>query len=93
MPVYVDQAQNSYRRMKMCHMLADSLNELHAMADTIGIQRKWFQISRSGVPHYDICQSKKKLALAHGAKEISRTEVAHLLTRKPWGAQPAVSGE
>lgn len=43
--------------MYMCHMLADTITELHTMADRIGIQRKWFQ--NKGIPHYDICQSKK----------------------------------
>ena len=51
MPVYVDNQKNPYGRMKMCHMLADTLEELHAMADLIGIKRKWFQ--NESTPHYD----------------------------------------
>lgn len=69
MSVYVDREQNQYGRMKMCHMFADSLDELHAMANKIGIQEKWFQNKKH--PHYDICQSKKKLAIKHGAIEIN----------------------
>jgi hypothetical protein len=29
--------------MMICRIIADSPEELHAMADKIGMQRKWFQ--------------------------------------------------
>ena len=77
MTVYVDKANIKYGRMIMCHMLSESLDELHAMADIIGVNRKWFQ-HQTRTPHYDICLAKKKLALQHGAKEITRQEVAKL---------------
>jgi hypothetical protein len=77
MSVYVDRAKNRYGRMIMCHMLADSLAELHAMADRIGIKRKWFQPTSS--PHYDICQDKRRLALTHGALEADRHMVVKLI--------------
>jgi Protein of unknown function (DUF4031) len=77
MSVYVDRAKNPYRRMLMSHMLADTLEELHAMADCIGIQRKWFQ--PKSTPHYDICQEKKRLALAAGAIECDRRTVVRLI--------------
>jgi len=57
-----------YGRMVMCHMLADTLDELHAMADRIGVARRWFQDHRT--PHYDVCASKKALAIQFGAIEI-----------------------
>lgn len=61
----------------MCHMSADTLDELHEMADKIGLRREWFQISNSGLPHYDISLGKKKLALKYGAVECDqRTIVA-----------------
>lgn len=41
MAVYVDPAQHPFGRMIMCHMWADTLDELLAMADRIGVQRKW----------------------------------------------------
>jgi len=83
MTVYVDQPAYPYGRMVMCHMLADSLDELHAMADRIGIRRKWFQASPPhSVPHYDICKSKRALAVAAGAVELtSRKEQVEMIRR------------
>ena len=47
MSVYVDDMEAGYGRMVMCHMWADTLDELFEMADAIGIQRKWLQRPRS----------------------------------------------
>jgi Protein of unknown function (DUF4031) len=69
MPVYVDAARWPLGRMMMCHMIADSLPELHAMADRIGIRRTWFQATASS-PHYDICKAKRQLAVKAGAIEL-----------------------
>lgn len=66
MTVYVDDMQASFGRMILCHMIADTEAELHAMADRIGIARKWHQGN-----HYDIAQSKRRLAVAAGAVEIT----------------------
>lgn len=71
MSVYVDNARLAYRRMKMCHMVADTLEELHQMADTIGIRRKWFQ-AHGHVPHYDISLSKREAAIRNGAVELNQ---------------------
>lgn len=64
--------KNTYRlgRMLMSHLAADTLSELHEMADKIGVNRKHFQ-DKAGKPHYDICREKKMLAIEFGAKEIS----------------------
>lgn len=77
MAVYVDHGRIRYRGMRMCHMLADSLDELHAMADRLGLKREWFQ-PRS-TPHYDICQSKRALALQLGATAIDRRRTVALI--------------
>lgn len=76
MSVYVDQARIPYRRMLMFHMVADTEAELHEMADRIGVARRWFQGDRAlAVPHYDICQSKRSLALKAGATEVTRRQL------------------
>jgi hypothetical protein len=59
MAVYVE--RNAFRGMLTCHMLADTAEELHAMADCIGLKRAWFQNHRT--PHYDVCRTKRLAAI------------------------------
>jgi hypothetical protein len=77
MSVYVDTVRLKFGRMKMCHMLADDLDELHTMADALGLKREWFQ--GVGTPHYDICQSKRAKAIEIGAIEASREKVVEII--------------
>ena len=78
--VYVDAAIWPYGRMTMCHMLADNLADLHAMADRIGVARRWFQ-NKPGFPHYDICKAKRALAVQFGAVEVDRKQFVALVKR------------
>jgi hypothetical protein len=80
MSVYVDAARHKYGRMIMCHMLADTEDELHAMADAIGIERKWYQATAS-TPHYDICKAKRELAVEHGAVEVNMRQTVEIIRR------------
>jgi hypothetical protein len=71
--VYVDASLYGYGRMIMCHMIADTPEELHAMADRIGVSRKWFQTPpKASFWHYDIAKSKRALAVEAGAMECVR---------------------
>lgn len=79
MTVYVDDMRAPLGRMIMCHMLADSDAELHAMAARIGVARQHHQNAGTHHSHYDICQVKRALAIAAGARDISRREVGLLL--------------
>lgn len=79
MTVYVDSAQHQLGRMRMSHMLADSLDELHAMADKIGVRRKWFQ-PRS-TPHYDVCQAKRAQAIELGAVVVGNRELVTIIRK------------
>ena len=60
-------------------MTADTLEELHEMADKIGLKRSWFQ-GNSNTPHYDIAASKRVLALENGAQFVSGREQARRRT-------------
>lgn len=80
MSVYVDEAVWPYGRMVMCHMLADTDDELHAMADKLGVSRRWHQNTKYS--HYDICKSKRALAVSFGAIEIDRRQFVTLARRK-----------
>lgn len=75
MTVFVDDAKNPFGRMIMCHMRADTLDELHAMAVKIGVSRRHFQ-DHPRHPHYDICKSKREMAIdKFGAKSVTGVEM------------------
>lgn len=68
MTVYVDDVRHPFGRMVMCHMWADTDDEMHAMADAIGLDRRWHQQPpKASWSHYDIALSKKAQAIARGA--------------------------
>ena len=80
MAVYVDAARNKYGRMVMCHMIADTVAELHVMAEKIRMKREWFQPFSS--PHYDLSLSRRALAVKHGAVEVDRRELVAVMKRQ-----------
>lgn len=82
MSVYVDASIYPYGRMMMCHMVADTTDELLAMADRIGVQRKWLQRGGTPTEHLDICKSKRALAVDAGAQEVGHRELTAVFERK-----------
>jgi len=81
MSVYVDDMRAPFGRYIMCHMWADTLDELLAMVDKIGVQRKWIQghptlsfgkHRNASWVHFDITLSKRAMAVASGAVETDR---------------------
>jgi len=77
MAVYVDRARHKFQRMIMCHMMADTLEELHDMAERIGMRREWFQPKSS--PHYDVCLMRREKAIELGAIEADRKTIVRLI--------------
>ncbi|MEJ7745775.1 MAG: DUF4031 domain-containing protein [Luteimonas sp.] len=71
MTVYVDDAVTYWRGQRWAHLMADTLDELHAFAALLGIPRHAFQDKRSGA-HYDITAALREEAIGLGAVAISR---------------------
>jgi len=69
--VYVDNARIPFRTWIMCHMFADSEEELHAMAQRLGLRKAWFQRG-STLAHYDVALSKRRRAVELGAVEVDQ---------------------
>lgn len=82
MAVYVDDPIHRYRSMLMCHMVADSSEELHRMARAIGVDARWIQSPGTPREHFDVCKSKRQSAVRHGAIEVSPREIVRVLRRK-----------
>lgn len=81
--VYVDNMNARFGRMIMCHMIADTKEELLQMADKIGVQRKWIQDAGTYLEHFDISLGCKKKAIAFGAKQITWMELGRItISRK-----------
>lgn len=71
MTVYVDDAVTWWRGQRWAHLMADTLDELHAMAALLGLPRRAFQDKPSGA-HYDVTVELRERALQRGAIAISR---------------------
>ncbi len=71
MTVYVDTMRATFGRMIMCHLFADTDDELHEAAQAVGVARKWFQKPpNASWRHYDICLSMRARAITRGAVVI-----------------------
>ncbi len=84
MAVYVDDMEAPYGRMVMCHMIADTHDELIAMVLLIGVNPKWIQDAGTFSEHFDIAKVKKRRAIELGALLIeSRELVARMHWKRP----------
>lgn len=83
MTVYVDPLFSATPRTaqarswgnRWCHMTADTTEELHAMADRLGLRRSYVQDAGTWGEHYDLIPSKRALAVRYGAVELTSSEM------------------
>jgi hypothetical protein len=59
-----------------CHLLADSVEELHAMAKKLGLKRSWYHNY-----HYNLLPPKREQAIKLGAIEVDRYKLSEILRR------------
>ena len=74
MAVYVDNSRLSWKGKLWCHLVADSVDELHAFANALGLRRAWFQ-QKTRYPHYDVTISIREKALKLGAIDGDKVTV------------------
>lgn len=54
---------------RWCHLMGDSLEDLLAFAESLGLKQEYLQDKRTGV-HFDLTEAKRRQAVAKGAVEI-----------------------
>ena len=90
MSVYVDdmyqyeigQFTVGQRTMKMSHMIADTRDELLAMARTVGLDVRHIQKQDTPGEHFDICISFRQRAIAAGAVPITMRQCSAMCVRR-----------
>jgi hypothetical protein len=93
-PVYVDDARIRWRGLRWSHLVADTAEELHAAAATLGIPRHGARESGRTL-HYDLPEEWRERAIAAGvAQPIEWRELARrrdsLATSRRRGEREAV---
>lgn len=65
------------------HLVSDiNLEELHAFAYHIGLNRRWFKGVRKGHPHYDLTTVRMRdKALTAGAEPVFSSDLARRMAR------------
>jgi hypothetical protein len=75
MTVYVDDMMRTATvgrlRARWSHMLADTHEELIAMARKIGLRPEWIQHEGTHREHFDLTEQRRTRAIALGAEQIS----------------------
>lgn len=82
MSVYVDDPIHPFGRMMMCHMVADTRDELVDMARRIGVAVFWIQKIDTPREHFDICKSKRAKAIKAGARPVDSGQIVEIMARK-----------
>jgi hypothetical protein len=85
MACYVDTVRDyplaGLRHDRFCHLLADTREELHEMAEALGVPHRFFQ-DHPWRWHHDLPEPLREKALELGARELTLHEVGALLRRR-----------
>lgn len=87
MTVYVDNMRANFGRMVMCHMAADTTQELLEMADRIGLARRHIQKPGTHHEHFDVSLAYRARAVSFGAVEVTQMQLGRILRDKRLKAQ------
>ena len=83
MSVYVGPAIWPKGRMKMCHMMADTTEELMNMARHLNLKPEWIQNPGGPSEHFDVGKAKRRMAIKFGAEPVSdKWLVVNLVRRR-----------
>lgn len=85
MSVYVDEMMVCLRNKnwpysQACHLVADSVEELHEFAGRMRLKPSWFQ-DKPELPHYDLTKGMRLLAVKLGAVEIDGKKIIELMKK------------
>jgi hypothetical protein len=80
--IYIDDANISWGRLVMCHMIADAPTELYIMAYRLGLRTSYLQNKDTPSEHYDVAKSIKRRAIELGAKAVSTRELIEIIQKK-----------
>ena len=70
------------RKDGYCHMVSDSISELHEFAKSIGVKKCWYENKRGKKePHYDIKGIQIKKAIDAGGYSSSKKRIEDILKK------------
>lgn len=85
MTILIDEPRWWWRGRRWCHLVSDdSLDELHAFADMVGIDRRAFQGD-----HYDVPEEYRSDLITAGAVEVESRELVRRLRAAGLRLSPA----
>lgn len=91
--IYIDPLMTCLRSAawkwsKSCHMFVapeTDLEYLHAFAGQIGLKRAWFQNKPGKMRHYDLNESRRRIAVTNGAVPLDRRDAVKII--RAWRAK------
>lgn len=69
-----------------CHLVADTVEELHYFAGRMWLEPSWFQ-GQSSFPHYDLSKNYRLVAIKLGAAEITDRRLVELMKKHRKGGE------